>query len=467
MLSSNGNQAQYVYFLLSGTVAMVIIILAYVSVRTTLDSKLREDLGSLQKSYLYVKPTLSWEYNNSWRQIGSKSNHLIYSAYFDNRLDVIDTIVDHETRVPIGSLRIIAILPRQFEDVITCTIRFEDFVDEFVDVQVHPLKEHHDCKFAPYSIMCPLYVNRNNTVMRLPQAIAISYPSNRLSKLSPTFVPISYPRDIDQLFALSKPVLSVCVGTLQQNYSDVLRVAEFIEVYRILGARHFYFYHLSASEDVMRLLKYYQREGIVDILQWNVPPELLPEVHYIGNMAQINDCVYRAMVVDNYRYAAIVDLDEILIPLKHNSLLAFLRQCDEGRTSAYVFRNVFFFKLDSNDSFSLPAHTRNRFLYTQMKVRRTLEILPAHQRSKCIVNTHSIIEMGNHFVWRDAPGYTEAIVPQSVGLLFHYRNQCINCKAQLIVDYTARRFGSLIWDRVDETCGHVFTERGICEATQN
>ncbi|XP_036331272.1 uncharacterized protein LOC118742946 [Rhagoletis pomonella] len=465
MLSSNGNQAQYLYFLLSGAVAMAIIILAYFSVRTTLDSKLREDLNSLQKSYFYVKPTKSWQYNNSWRQIGSKANHLIYSAYFDDRLDVLDSIIDHETRVPIGSLRIIAILPRHFKDAITCIIRFEDFVDEFVPIgKVEPLNEHHDYTFAPYSIMCPLYVDRNNTVLRLPQAVAVSYPSNRLSQLSPTFVPISYPRDLHQLFSLSRPVLSVCIGPLQQNYSDVLRIAEFVEMYRILGARHFYFYHLSASEDVMRLLQHYQHEGIADVLQWNVPTELLPDVHYAAIMAHINDCVYRAMVVENYRYAAVVDLDEILIPLKHNSLSSFLRQCDEGRTSAYIFRNVFFYKLDSNDSFSLPAHTRNRFLYTQMKVRRTLDIMPAHQRSKCIVNTQSIIEMGNHFVWREAPGYTETTMPQSVGLLFHYRDQCINCKAQLMVDYTARRFGSLLWDRVDETCGQVFTERGICEA---
>ncbi|XP_018799415.1 PREDICTED: uncharacterized protein LOC108975396 isoform X1 [Bactrocera latifrons] len=461
MLSGNGNQAQYAYFLLSGAVALTIIILAYVSVRTTLDSKLREDLSSLQQSYIYIKP--SWGYNNSWRQIGSKANHLIYSAYFDDRLDVLETINDHNTKVPIGSLRIIAILPREFKEAITCTVRFEDFVDKSIAIgKVQSLKEHHDYKYAAYSFMCPLYVNRNSTAIHLPQSVAISYPSNRLSQLSPTFMPISYPRDVDQLFAMSRPVVSVCVGPLQQNYSDVLRVAEFVEMYRILGARHFYFYHLSASEEVMRLLRHYQSEGIVDVLQWNVPAELLTQVHFAGIMAQINDCVYRAMVVDNYRYAATVDLDEILIPLKHNSLSIFLRQCDEGRTSAYVFRNVFFYNLDSNDSFSLPAHTHNRFLYSQMKVRRTLEVMPTHQRSKCIVNTQSIIEMGNHFVWRNVPGYTETTVPLSVGLLFHYRDQCINCKAPLMVDYTARRFGSLIWDRVDETCGQVFNESGLC-----
>jgi len=39
----------------------------------------------------------------------------------------------------------------------------------------------------------------------------------------------------------------------------------------------------------------------------------------------------------------------------------------------------------------------------------------------------------------------------------------LNCKALLMVDYTARRFGSLIWDRVDEICLQVFLDQnGLC-----
>lgn len=54
MLSSNGNQAQYVYFLLSGAVALAIIVLAYISVRTTLVSKYLHTY-ILTNTHRYVK----------------------------------------------------------------------------------------------------------------------------------------------------------------------------------------------------------------------------------------------------------------------------------------------------------------------------------------------------------------------------------------------------------------------------
>ena len=267
---------------------------------------------------------------------------------------------------------------------------------------------------------------------------------------------------MDQLFAQSKPILSVCVGPLQANYSDVLRVVEFVEMYRIMGATHFYFYHMDCTADVLRVLNYYRDQGLAEILDWNLK-DLEEDIHYFGIVAQYNDCVYRANVVDNYRYAAIVDFDEILIPFKHNSLSQFLRQCDEGLTSAFVFRNVFFYNKDSEDRFSVPEKTINRRLYTQTKIRRNMEILPAYTRSKCIVNTRAIVEMGNHKVWVNAPGYADHVVHPSVALLFHYRDKCINCKAVLSLDYTARKYGSLLWDRVDDVCLHVFlSAKGLC-----
>lgn len=270
---------------------------------------------------------------------------------------------------------------------------------------------------------------------------------------------------MDQLFAQSKPVLSVCVSPTRLNSSDVLRLVEFVEMYRLLGATHFYIYSISSVGEIARVLSFYRDKGLADILHWNVN-DYMDDLSAAGEVAQINDCIYRAMVVDNYRYAAIVGLDEILMPLKHNSLKHFLLQCDEGLTSAFVFRNVFFYRRDRNDAFSIPAKTRNTKLYTQNKVRRSQEIMPAYAASKFIVNTHAIVEMGTSRAWRPAPGYTDHILLPSVGILFHYRDKCINCRGVLIVDYTARRFGSLLWDQVDDTCLHVFlTDKGMCPAT--
>ncbi|XP_022230426.2 uncharacterized protein LOC111079531 isoform X1 [Drosophila obscura] len=465
MLAAQENRFQYVYFTLSGLVASAMLILVYISMRTSLNERLRVDLEHLQRQLILEKPNPHWDYTNSWRRIGNASlRHEIYSAYFDVRTEIIGEVRLDEDQMTIGSLRIFATLPVRLRDSkVSCIVRFADFSSqEIVAEEAGAMHDVHNNSFAAWSIMCPLHASRLDP-MRLPQAVALSYASNRLSHLSPSFIQISYPRNMSSLFAKSRPAISVCVGPLQENYSNVLRLVEFVEMYRLQGAAHFYFYFVDASDEVRRVLAHYQRQGLADVFEWNVQPHL-QDLHYAGIVAQFNDCVYRANVVDNYRYAAVVDLDEVLMPLKHNSLADYLRQCDEGRTAGFVFRNVFFYRKDSNDTFNAPAHVLNRLLYTQSKVRRTLEIMPAYVRSKLVVNTRSIVEMGNHQVYRSAPGFVDHVVHPTVGLLFHYRDKCINCKMVLIVDYTARRFGSLLFDRVDTTCLEVFMDRrGICE----
>ncbi|KAH8232872.1 hypothetical protein KR026_001302 [Drosophila bipectinata] len=465
MLAAQENRFQYVYFMLSGLVATAMLVLVYISMRSSLNERLREDLAKTQRHLVFEKPNPHWDYTNSWRRIGNASlRHEIYSAYFDVRTDIIGSVRLDEEQITIGSLRIFAVLPERLRDYsVSCIVRFADFTSlEILAEEAGAMHEVHNNTFAAWSIMCPLHASRRDP-LRLPQAVALTYSSNRLSHLSPTFVQISYPRNMTNLFAKSRPAISVCVGPVQDNYSNVLRLVEFVEMYRLQGASHFYFYYVQASEEVRRVLEYYQREGLADVFEWNVGAHL-QDLHYAGIVAQFNDCVYRASIVDNFRYAAVVDLDEVMMPLKHNSLADYLRQCDEGRTAGFVFRNVFFHRRDSNDTFNAPAHVLNRLLYTQSKVKRTLEVLPAHVRSKVIVNARAIVEMGNHQVYRSAPGYADHVVHPTVGLLFHYRDKCINCKMVLIVDYTARRFGSLLFDRVDNTCLEVLMDRrGICE----
>lgn len=240
-------------------------------------------------------------------------------------------------------------------------------------------------------------------------------------------------------------------------------MVEFIEMYRLLGADKFYFYRLDVTPAINKVLAFYEGAKLAEVHEWNFYTyEFQADIHYAGIMVQLNECMYRATFVDGYKYVAVVDLDEILVPLKCNTLLEYLRGVEDGRTSAFVFRNVFFFKKGANDTKSMPPGINNRFLYTQVKVQRTYLPLPPHERSKCIVNGRKTIEMGNHRVWRQLKGISETNVHIRDGLMFHYREKCIGCRVEpLIVDFTARRFGSIIWNQVDGVCVQVF-ENGIC-----
>ena len=72
--------------------------------------------------------------------------------------------------------------------------RTEDyFLSEIKAEVAKALHEHHDQKFAVFTIVCPLYEKRvANIKVKLPQSVAIQYKTNSLSHLSPTFIPIRY-----------------------------------------------------------------------------------------------------------------------------------------------------------------------------------------------------------------------------------------------------------------------------------
>ncbi|XP_055858888.1 uncharacterized protein LOC129921187 isoform X2 [Episyrphus balteatus] len=424
---------------------------------------LAAEVSKIQQTLTFLKPKREWNYSNTWQFIGDPYyRQQIYSAYFDPRTELYNPSHFDANHISYGSIRVFAVLPLRLQTDIICYIKYEDtFIEQVKAYEALPMQEHENMKFSGYTIMCPLRMRRGGAIVHLPESVAIIYMANPLSEEVPTYVPISYSKE--NVLAKPNKTLAICVGPLQQHYSQVLRMVEFIEIYRLLGADKFYFYRLEVTPEIDKVLGYYERARLAEVNAWNFYGyEYNAEVHYSGIMVQINECMYRATFVDGYKYVAVVDLDEILVPLKCNTLLDYLRGAEDGRTSAFVFRNVFFFKKGPNDTMSMPPGAHNRFLYTQVKVQRTFLPLPPHQRSKCIVNGRTTIEMGNHQVWRQLEGISETNVHIRDGLMFHYREKCIGCRVDpLIVDFTARRFGSIIWDQVDDVCVKVF-QNGIC-----
>ena len=82
--------------------------------------------------------------------------------------------------------------------------RTEDyFLSEIKAEVAKVLHEHHDQKFAVFTVVCPLYEKRMaNLKVKLPQSVAIQYKTNSLSHLSPTFIPIRYVPLFLSLFSL-------------------------------------------------------------------------------------------------------------------------------------------------------------------------------------------------------------------------------------------------------------------------
>jgi len=77
-----------------------------------------------------------------------------------------------------------------------------------------------------------------------------------------------YPVD-DTIFKSDDISLAVCVPPAHNNYSQALRIVEFVEIYKILGVQKFYFYDKSITSAVHDVMEYYRIRNVAEILKWN------------------------------------------------------------------------------------------------------------------------------------------------------------------------------------------------------
>ncbi|XP_065086554.1 uncharacterized protein LOC135708391 [Ochlerotatus camptorhynchus] len=437
-----------------------------------------ETLPLYQKS-IRLRLGESPSFDDRWKPIGDPSARFqIYSAYFDPRLEIVHNFRVADGVLPFGSVRIFSILPLTIRrrDVF-CHFRYANnsTVWHRAD-QVESIHENFGMTFSASYVVCKLVGNKRQVEIELPTDVGLSYEQEP-SKMKPTsFVRIHYPKQnrqkLQQDFLLRSPPsrkLAVCVGPAHHNYSNAARVVEFIEYWQLLGAERFYFYNKSISAEVDRVMSYYREQNVAKVLQWNLNGyEFEQELRYEGIFAALNDCLYRATMVDDFQYTALVDFDEIVLPLERTNgsetLVQFLDRRGRIGTHSFNFEAVFFYGFYEEDYSRKPSWANNTYLYTQVRTLRTKRPLMHHNRSKYVAVGRNVIEAGNHFVWKGMRDTHELRIPEKEGLLFHYRDNCIGYGCgSFIEDTRARRYATKMWHSVDAACQRLFPELdGIC-----
>ncbi|XP_074517807.1 uncharacterized protein LOC141784020 [Sebastes fasciatus] len=80
------------------------------------------------------------------------------------------------------------------------------------------------------------------------------------------------------------------------------------------------------------------------------------DVHYFGQLATLNECIYRSM--DRSRYVLLNDIDEIIMPYQHNNLMSLMDmlQQQHPNTGVFLIENHFFPKkhFEPSGRFHLP-----------------------------------------------------------------------------------------------------------------
>ncbi|XP_035789304.1 uncharacterized protein LOC118465307 isoform X2 [Anopheles albimanus] len=462
---------------------LLLVILAILSYRRILFQKyIYQTLPLYQRSVSItfsnsheLQGTIS---NDRWMDIGDpKKRFKLYSAYFDPRLEIVESYDVPDGFLPFGSVRVFAILPLKIQKTaVFCNFRSDNTYEaQHQADQVESVHEHWNMEFTASYVICKLAGNINKRTILLPDEVALSYHAEPSMREATAFVRIKYPRT-DMLFQSTPPnELAVCVGPMHHNFGFALRMVEFFEYYILNGAARFYVYNKTATDEASAVLRHYEAEGLVEILDWHFDGyQFEHELRYEGIFVALNECFYRATVTGGYRYTAIVDFDELLFPAGDNeSLLDYLQSRDRYDVHSFNFEGVFFYDIYPTDQAQVPPWANNTYLYTQVRNMRTTNPLLHHNRSKYVMKGRNVLEAGNHFVWKAIRDTNEYPVPENEGLLLHYRdgNLGYDYENHVIDNRVRNRFGDKLWRKVNQRCALIFSTsvgaKGICPLGAN
>ncbi|XP_045194658.2 uncharacterized protein LOC123550293 [Mercenaria mercenaria] len=225
----------------------------------------------------------------------------------------------------------------------------------------------------------------------------------------------------------NKHRFTVCLTPLNFRYNRDYEILEWIELNRILGADKFIVYNYSSTINVAHVLEYYSKRGLTEVVQWNLPVgvDTWPrenksvEIHYFGQVAALQDCLYRNKGVSEF--IVNLDVDEFIIPHGKNvtTWSDMLRQLKHD-SIVYMFRNTFFKKEWNNTG--IEIHNKSLVdklrLVTLRKLQHERKLSLPKQRSKYFAKTAGVSKVMIH----EVPEVTNLVVPINIGLLHHYRN---------------------------------------------
>ena len=249
----------------------------------------------------------------------------------------------------------------------------------------------------------------------------------------------------------SKRNFTLCLSPLFGN-SNIYRFVEWIELNKMLGADMFFIYNYTSDVKISKVLDFYSNRGIVKIIQWSIP-EISTEanvttsvrIHYHGQIAALNDCLYRNKYESEY--IVNVDMDEFIIPHMENDTTwhHMFTHLDPNQT-VYIVCNTFFRKTWKipNIEISNKTFVAKYDLITLQMLQHDEKVFPPERRSKYFARTSRVSSLMIHTV--NISEY-KLPVPVNISYLHHYRekNYKKNLKPMKAIDVTVpKKYGNAL-----------------------
>ncbi|KAK3085655.1 hypothetical protein FSP39_006728 [Pinctada imbricata] len=230
-----------------------------------------------------------------------------------------------------------------------------------------------------------------------------------------------------------------------------------IELNRILGANYFIFYNFSDAPNVDKLLKHYMDLGIAKVIQWHLPFNVSiglyrksNEIHYYGQVAVLNDCMYRNK--GSSQFVVNQDIDEFIIPRMHNNWKQMIDALPKNLKS-FIFQSTYFRKdwPDVNGTFD-GVLAKKYMSITLPKQSRETGLFPVKIKSKYIVRPECVKIAGIHVVhqYTKVKKCQDYLVNVDQGLLHHYRSKVERVEVYATVDTRIENFKDKLLENLKE-----------------
>ena len=370
------------------------------------------------------------------------SRHLMVSAFKDHRLG--------------GAIRVTSITCRQELQPLYCVLcananaktvgALNQCAFSQAKVDVH--SESFGFPFVTSDVLC--------MSPALQQATHVSITANPYANL--TFLSIQN-QEVKESFRYN---FTVCISNLFGEYNNALQFAQTMEVYKLIGVQRVVIYNTSCGPDVEKILKYYRKEGMLEVVPWPIDKFLTPstgwkydlhhgDIHYYGQLTTLNECIYRYMYQS--KYLLLNDIDEIIMPYKHANLEKLMGTLQQQHPNAGVFKieNHIFPKTQFDDSgrFRLPRWRSVPGVNILEHVYREPDRKHVFNPTKLLINPRSVEQTSVHFTLKQFGLVFN--VPFDVCRIIHVRVplQGQLSKDQLFVDKKLWEFEKLLIPSID------------------
>uniref|UniRef100_UPI00358DE152 uncharacterized protein n=1 Tax=Myxine glutinosa TaxID=7769 RepID=UPI00358DE152 len=340
------------------------------------------------------------------------SSILVFSAYLDER-------DKDEPRV-----RVFALAPWAQRMSLCCHLLYNDrfTVRSLKEAKREIVGKHYDFKFAVFNFFCKVY--RSNLQLT---HVALTRCDQAIHPLT-NYLPIQAPPKLSP-----QHDFAVCLPALFGQFDNTLQFVQSMEMYRILGATSVTVYNTSVSHTMDIILRAYIEIGILEVIQWPIANYLRPsfgwrpskhpgDIQYFGQIATINDCLYRNK--HRTKYIAFIDVDEIIVPHKWNNWSAMMEDLAMPQVACwYILHHTF----PITNAHYNTMTSEGGLVLKGTDILKAKTMFPPIERSwakkpkKVMIKPSGIVYHGVADVTKYQFGYKDSHVPMSDASSHHYK----------------------------------------------